>query len=97
MTESVEMVIPPAGSSEGSWKLLIVTPGRPLNAFKVTVFDNETPLNIVPRAVTLREEVEIVQSKLGLWSKYVANEVNLTFKSLFSFSKFPRRHFAHWT
>jgi hypothetical protein len=78
MTESVEMVIPPAGSSEGSWKLLIVTPGRPLNAFKVIVFDKETPLKIVPRAVTLRDEVEIVQSKLGLCSKYVANEVNLT-------------------
>lgn len=77
MSESVDIVIPPAGSSEGSWKLLIVTPGRPLNAFKVTVFDIETPLKIVPRAVNLREEVEIVQSKLGLCSKYVANEVNL--------------------
>lgn len=84
MTESVEMVIPPAGSSEGSWKLLIVTPGRPLNAFKVITFDRETPLKIVPRAVTLRDEVEIVQSKLGLCSKYVANEVNLAL--LISFS-----------
>jgi len=69
MTESVEMVIPPAGSSEGSWKLLIVMPGRPLNAFKVIVFDIETPLKMVPRAVSLREEVEIVQAKLGLCSK----------------------------
>jgi hypothetical protein len=94
MTESVEMVIPPAGSSEGSWKLLIVTPGSPLNAFKVIVLDNETPLKIVPRAVTLREEVEIVQSKLGLCSKYVANKVNLI---LFSLSKFLERDCAHWS
>lgn len=54
-----------------------MTPGRPLNALRVTVFDIETPLKIVPRAVSLREEVEIVQSKLGLCSKYVANDVNL--------------------
>jgi hypothetical protein len=58
-----------------------VTPGRPLNALRVTVFDIETPLKIVPRAVSLREEVEIVQSKLGLCSKYVANDVNLVLLS----------------
>jgi hypothetical protein len=81
MIESVDIVIPPAGSSEGSWKLLIVTPGRPLNALSVTVFDIETPLKIVPRAVSLREEVDIVQSKLGLCSKYVANDVNLVLLS----------------
>lgn len=69
--------MPPAGSSDGSWKLLIVTPGMLLNAFNVMVFFKDTLSNIVPRAVTRRLDVEMVQSKLGLWSKYVVNEVNL--------------------
>jgi hypothetical protein len=46
------MWIPPAGSSDGSWKLLIVTPGRPLKALKVTSLLRETPSKIVPMAVT---------------------------------------------
>lgn len=66
MLASVSMWIPPAESSEGSWKLLIVTPGRPLKALKVMIFDRETLSKMVPRAVTRSFFVEIVQSKLGL-------------------------------
>lgn len=55
----------------------MVTPGKLLKAFKVMVFVKDTLSNIVPRAVTRRLDVEMVQSKLGSWSKYVANEVNL--------------------
>ena len=77
MSESVLMVIPPAGSSDGSWKLLMVTPGKPLKAFRVIVFVKEIPSKIVPNAVSRRFDVDMVQSKLGLWSKYVANDVNL--------------------
>lgn len=55
----------------------MVTPGKLLKAFKVIVFVKDTLSKIVPRAVTRRLGVEMVQSKLGLWSKYVANEVNL--------------------
>jgi hypothetical protein len=69
ISESVLIVIPPAGSSDGSWKLLMVTPGKLLKAFKVMVFVRDTLSNIVPRAVTRRLDVEMVQSKLGLWSK----------------------------
>lgn len=61
--------MPPSGSSDGSWKLLIVTPGKLLNAFNVIVFVKDTFSKIVPRAVTRRLDVEIVHSKLGLWSK----------------------------
>ena len=74
---SVSMWIPPAGSSDGSWKLLIVTPGSPLKALNVTTLDKETLSNIVPRAVSRSLGVDIVQSKLGLWSKKVANSVKL--------------------
>lgn len=35
---SVSMCIPPAGSSDGSWKLLIVTPGSPLKAAREMSF-----------------------------------------------------------
>ena len=58
--------MPPAGSSEGSWKLLMVTPGRPLKALNETSFESETLLNMVPRAVNWSLDVEIVQVKLGL-------------------------------
>ena len=63
---SVSMWIPPAGSSEGSWKLLIVTPGRPLKALNETSFESETLSNMVPRAVTRSLDVEIVQVKFDL-------------------------------
>lgn len=69
ISESVLIVMPLAGSSDGSWKLLIVTPGKLLNAFNVMVFVKDTLSKIVPRAVTRRVDVEMVQSKLGLWSK----------------------------
>lgn len=69
--------MPPAGSSDGSWKLLIMTPGMPLNAFSVMTLESEILSKIVPRAVTRSLEVDIVQSKLGLWSKKVANSVKL--------------------
>jgi hypothetical protein len=77
MSESTSMWIPPVGSSGGSWKLLIVTPGRPLKAFKVTSLLSETPSKIVPRAVTRSLLVWIVQVKLGLCKMNVANVVNL--------------------
>ena len=76
MVESVEMVMPPAGSSLGSSKLLIVTPGRPLNALSVTFFVSWTPSKMVPKAVTRRLFVEITQVNSSLCSKYVANVVN---------------------
>ena len=66
MVESVSIWIPPAGSSEGSWKLLIVTPGSPLKALNETFLDKETLSKIVPSAVTRSLSVEIVHSKLGL-------------------------------
>lgn len=69
--------MPPAGSSDGSWKLLIVTPGRPLKALKDTTLLKDTWSKIVPKAVTRRLGVDIVQSKVGLWSKKMAKEVNL--------------------
>ena len=71
------MWIPPAGSSEGSWKLLMVTPGKPLKALNEIVFDKDTLSKIVPRAVSLNFDVDIVQSKLGLCNKNVANSVKL--------------------
>lgn len=55
----------------------MVTPGKLLNALKVTFFVSETLSKMVPRAVNRSLGVEIVQSKLGLCSKNVANEVNL--------------------
>jgi hypothetical protein len=51
MGESVSMWIPPAGSSDGSKNLLIVTPGRPLKALKVTSLLRETPSKTVPSAL----------------------------------------------
>lgn len=69
--------MPPAGSSLGSWKLLIVTPGRLLNAFSVICFDRETLSKIVPKAVTRTLSDEIVQVKLGLCNRNVANSVKL--------------------
>lgn len=63
---SVEIEIPPAGSSLGSWKLLIVTPGKLLNALNVTFFDKDTLSKMVPSAVKRNLFVDIVQSKLGL-------------------------------
>lgn len=77
MSESVSMWIPPAGSSDGSWKLPIVTPGRPLKALKAMSLLRETPSKTVPRAVTRRFLVYIVQVKLGLCKRNVANAVNL--------------------
>lgn len=74
---SVSIWMPPAGSSEGSLKLLIVTPGNPLNASNETTFDRETLSNIVPRAVTRSLAVEIVHSKLGLCNRNTAKSVNL--------------------
>jgi len=71
------MWIPPAGSSDGSLKLLMVTPGRPLNALNETFLDNTTLSNVVPRALRRSFGVEIVHSKLGLCKRNVANEVNL--------------------
>jgi hypothetical protein len=75
---SVEIVMPPAGSSLGSLKLLIVTPGKPLKALNETTFDNETLSKMVPSAVRRNLLVEIVQSKLGLCNKKVAKSVKLS-------------------
>ena len=47
----------------------MVTPGKLLKAFKVMVFVKDTLSKIVPRAVTRRRDVEMVQLKLRLWSK----------------------------
>jgi len=63
------MCMPPAESSEGSLKLLIVTPGSPLKASNEINFFNDTLSKMVPNAVSLSLEVDIVQSKLGLCSK----------------------------
>lgn len=63
---SVSIWMPPAGSSEGSWKLLTVTPGSPLKALNVMSLLNEILSKIVPRACTRSLGVEIVHSKLGL-------------------------------
>lgn len=40
--------MPPSLESEGNWKLLIVTPGRPLNALKDTFLVRETLSKMVP-------------------------------------------------
>ena len=82
MVESVSIWIPPAGSSEGSWKLLIVTPGSPSKALNETFLDKETLSKIVPSAVTRSLSVEIVHSKLGLWSRKTAKFVNLSNRSV---------------
>lgn len=74
---SVEIVMPPAGSSPGNLKLLIVTPGKPLKALNDITFDSETPSKMVPSAVRRNLSVEIVHSKLGLCSKKVAKSVKL--------------------
>jgi len=67
--ESVLIVIPPAGSSDGNWKLEMVTPGRLLNAFNEIVLFKVMLSKIVPKAVNLNFEVDIVHSKLGLCNK----------------------------
>lgn len=74
---SVEIVMPPAGSSPGSLKLLIVTPGRPLNALKETSFVNDTPSKLIPSAVTRSLSVEMVHPKVGLCNKKVAKSEKL--------------------
>ena len=56
----------------------MMTPGIPLNALSVMTLESEMLSKIVPRAVTRSLEVDIVQSKLGLCSKKVANSVKLT-------------------
>jgi len=75
----VEIVIPPDGSSDGNWKLLIVTPGKLLKALNETVLERITLSKLAPRAVRRNLDVEIVHSKLGLWSKNVAKSVKLIF------------------
>ena len=55
----------------------MVTPGRLLNAFNEMVFLKVILSKIVPKAVNLSFEVDIVHSKLGLCNKYVAYAVNL--------------------
>lgn len=70
---SVDIVIPPAESSPGKLKLLIVTPGRPLKALKLSSFDKLTVSKIVPSAVTRSLLVDIVHWNEGLCSKNVAN------------------------
>lgn len=69
--------MPPAKSSDGSLKLLMITSGNPLKASKETVFERETLSKIVPRDVTRSFDVVIVHSKLGLCSKDVAKSVKL--------------------
>ena len=56
--------------------MLIVTPGRLLNALNEMSLLSFTPSNIVPSAVTRSASVEIVHVKSALWSKNVANSVN---------------------
>ena len=69
--------MPPCGLSEGSWKFDIITPGRPLNAFKVMLLVSETLSKMFPRAVTRRAGVEISHVKASLCNKKVAKSVNL--------------------
>lgn len=76
ISESISMCIPPFGSSEGSLKLDIVTPGSPLNALNEIFLLRDTPLNIVPSASRRSESVKIVHVNSSLCSRYVANTVN---------------------
>lgn len=71
------MCMPPSGSSLGNWKLLIVTPGKPLNPFRVMFFESETLSKMVPSAVTRKLGVEITHSNSGSCNKKVAKDVNL--------------------
>ena len=80
MRESVSIRIP-EGSSDGSSKLLIVTPGRLLKAFNVITLLRTTLSKIVPSAVRRSFGVEIVQSKLGPCNNVVAKDVNLRMDS----------------
>ena len=84
MSESVSMWIPPAGSSDGSLKLLIVTPGRLLNALNEISLLSFTPSKIAPIAVTRSASVEIVHVNSSLWSRNVANSVNWSSSVIFS-------------
>jgi hypothetical protein len=63
---SVSIAIPPAGSSAGSWKWLILRPGNLLKAMNEMSLVSDTLSKIVPRAVRRRVGVDIVQVKLGL-------------------------------
>ena len=56
----------------------MVTPGRLLNALKVTSLDNTTLSKIVPNAVTRSLLVEMVHSKLELCRRKVAKSVKLS-------------------
>ena len=77
MSASVSICIPPAGSSDGSWNLRMLTPGRLLKALNVTTLLSDTFSKTVPSAVTRSFGVEMVQSKLWVRSNAVANAVNL--------------------
>ena len=72
MSESVDISIPPSGESLGRSKLLMVTPGRPLKAFRVTSLLSWTLSKMVPMASTLSLSVCIVHVKLGLCRMKVA-------------------------
>ncbi len=76
--ESVSMWIPPAGLSDDSLKLLIVTPGRLLNALNEMSFLSDTPSEVVPKEVRRSLSVEIVQVNSSLWSRNVVKSVNLS-------------------
>ena len=69
--------MPPAGSSEGSSKLPMETPGRPLNALNDTALESEIFSKTVPNAVRRSFSVDIIHSKSGSCSKAVVNDVNL--------------------
>lgn len=76
--ELVLKAIPPSLVLPVRSKSLIVTPGRLLKASREMFLLRLTLSKIVPSAVTRRAEVEIIHSKVGLWSKNVANVVKLT-------------------
>lgn len=60
-----------------SWKLDIVTPGRPFKPLNDTSFDSCVFKKSYPRALTVTLLLAMVQVNSGLWIKYVANEANL--------------------
>lgn len=77
MVTSVVMWIPPAGSSEGSWNLLMNTPGRLLKALRVMSFVKVKSVNVMPRATTCKDCVERVHVNDGLCRMYVVKSVKL--------------------
>lgn len=79
MLASVSIWIPPAGSSDGSTKLLIVTPGNPLNAAREMSLVSDTLLKMVPRASTCSLSVEMVHVNEGLCKRKTAKFVNLMY------------------